>query len=149
MLEEAAMRSSFPPLVKRIEICTEYPGYKQHFFKTFAEVHEYFAREYGEHWIQEEWAKFWIGQHNLSRRALRREIAILAGKIDPQKTQDRYNRATLLGIARDELQNEGRLTVRKLRKLLRHRGYYVSVGTAFSIIKQVKNERAMDVTTGT
>ncbi len=148
MLEDDAMQSSFPPLVRDIEICTEYPGYKHHFFKTFAEVYAYFVSEYGEDWLQEEWAKFWIGQHNLSRRALRREIAILSGKINPQKTQNRYNRDSLLAVAREEREKNVKLTVRRLRKSLCQHGFYVSVGTTFSVLRQLKHEETLDVLIG-
>lgn len=50
--------------VYSVEICPQHPGYKYKYFSTFKELDKYFKQEFGPNWRQEEWAKFWLKDHN-------------------------------------------------------------------------------------
>jgi hypothetical protein len=77
------------------ENCAQSPGYKYKKFSTFKELDEAFRQWFGEDWRKQEWAIFWLRNHNLfETKEYKREEIHKQGKGFRQKVSGsrRYNR---------------------------------------------------------
>jgi hypothetical protein len=59
-----------------VEMTSIHPGYKFKYFQSYSELDAYFKTQFGENWRQEEWARFWMRDHNSfeTREHSRKEI---------------------------------------------------------------------------
>lgn len=79
------------------ENCPQHPGYKFNYFDSFQELDNYFKREFGENWREQEWAKFWLRDHNAFEtrehdRALINERGVRYRSQNPDSIRNRRNR---------------------------------------------------------
>ncbi len=140
-LEENAIRGFWPPLVKSVEVCSEYPGYKYTYFETFAELDEYFTKECGENWSKQEWAKYWFNQHKASKRAASREVAILTGRADANKAFGTIDKNEIKSLMRSFIaQSKKNPSIRQIQKFLRTKQYYMSTRTIWNYRNEINEE---------
>lgn len=139
-LEYEYRKSFCPPLVKNVVVEATHPGYRYEMFTSFDDLHNHFSKEYGPYWLNTDWAKFWIGQHNDSKRKDRLEEQIVKGfKMDRRNPQATRNsiRALLLEMIHQDLELP---SVRKLQRMLVQKGSEASHMTVYRILKEIKKE---------
>lgn len=142
MLEPDAMSKFWPPLVREVIDCVEHPGYRYEFFKTFAELDDYFTGLCGEDWIKQPWAEFWLGQHNLTRAAFRRELAARRGEKNGYGAYSKLDNKTFLMLAEKARAAGVRFSKRSLCRYIRECGYEASFTTVWRLM--VKNNLVTD-----
>jgi len=135
ILESNVSDKFWPPLVKNVEITSDYPGYKMRYFTSFDELNDYFSKECGEEWMQQEWAKYWIGQHQQTRYEDRVEKQILTGQIDASKFKTRYNYEELRDLISSFLEKKPRASLRAIANYLKARGQTAKFQTVQRVIK--------------
>lgn len=108
MVSSREMRSYLPPLVKSVNFTREYPGFSYQYFKNFEEINSYFSELCGDDWMNQEWAKVWIGEH--SKEKMRQKRNLSPRKITTKKfsRRNKFNKPIYLvrAVIR-ELNNEG------------------------------------------
>lgn len=136
MIEPEVMNKFWPPLVKEAELCATYPGYKYKYFNSFEELDAHFREICGEDWIEQEWAKFWIGQHNMSRRAFKKELELRKnGNIE---IRPRINKAVIRQIIKEAKEHAHcKVTLKYVKDELEARGYNVSTNTVWRLMKEL------------
>lgn len=134
MLEPEVMQKFWPPLVRDVVLCTTYPGYRYEFFQRFADLDAYFSDLCGADWAQQPWAEYWIGQHNASRAAFRRELAARRGEQNGFHAYGKIDDATFLALVARARQDNVRLSQRQLSRYLRECGYGISPRTVLRLL---------------